>query len=71
MILPATRQRVVITGAEGVVGTVLRLGLAGTFDLELLTRTMQPFESVVADVIDFPLLKQALSGCDAVIHLIP
>jgi NAD+ dependent glucose-6-phosphate dehydrogenase len=67
--MPATPQRVVITGAEGVVGTVLRLGLAGTFGLKLLTRTVQPFESAVMDLADLPSLKAAFAGSNAVIHL--
>ena len=67
--MTTSRKRVVITGAEGVVGTVLRQGLAGRYDLKALTRTPQPFESGVADVADLPVLSEAFAGADAIVHL--
>ena len=63
------RETIVITGAEGVVGSVLRAGLAGAYELRCLTRTPQPFPSAVADITDEARLVEAFAGADAVIHL--
>lgn len=63
------RETIVITGAEGVVGTVLRAGLAEAYDLRCLTRTPQPFPSLVADVTNEDGLVNAFADADAVIHL--
>jgi NAD+ dependent glucose-6-phosphate dehydrogenase len=63
------RKKVVITGAEGVVGTVLRAGLADSYELLNLTRTPQPFPCVVCDLADEAGLAAAFAGAHAVIHL--
>jgi len=63
------RKRIVITGAEGVVGTVLRQGLAGSYEITAFTRTPQPFASAVGDLVDLAVLLRVFSGADAVIHL--
>ena len=60
---------VLITGAEGLVGSVLRRGLAKDFRLIALTRTPQPFESRVTDIGDLEALVAAFRGVDAVVHL--
>jgi len=62
-------MKVVITGSEGVVGGVLRAGLAGEFQIKALTRERQAFASVVADVRDFASLAREFAGAEAVIHL--
>lgn len=63
------RETIVITGSEGVVGAVLRAGLAKEYDLRCLTRTPQSFPSVVADIGDEARLVEVFAGADAVIHL--
>lgn len=63
------RETIVITGAEGLVGSVLRTGLAEAYELRCLTRTPQAFRSVVADITDEAGLVEAFAGADAVIHL--
>ena len=51
-----TPKRVVITGAEGLVGTVLRRGFPSGSEVVPITRSVQPFDSVVADVTDLGAL---------------
>lgn len=63
------REIIAITGSEGVIGSVLRAGLAGEYELRCLTRTPQPFPSAVADITDEAALVSAFAGADAVIHL--
>lgn len=62
-------MRIVITGAEGLVGGVLRKGLSPVFDVHALTRTAQSFPSSVADLCDLAALTHAFSGATAVVHL--
>lgn len=63
------RPRVLITGAEGLIGTVLRTQLAERFDCVALTREKQEFPSIVGDVTDLEALTRVFSGIDAVVHL--
>jgi nucleoside-diphosphate-sugar epimerase len=63
------RQRVAITGAEGVIGSVLRRGLAQSYELVALTRTQQDFAHVVADVTELAALQRSFAGVSAVVHL--
>ena len=65
----ASTKTVVITGAEGLVGTVLRQGLADRLRLVALTLTPQAYPSVVADIGQIDALTPAFQGVDAVIHL--
>jgi uronate dehydrogenase len=68
-------SRVLITGAAGRLGTILREGLRGRFDaLRLLDVASlgpgQPGEELVtADVRDLFAVTDAMDGIDAVIHL--
>jgi uronate dehydrogenase len=68
-------HRVLITGAAGRIGTILRKGLRNRFDvLRLLdTSTLgsaRPGEELVAaDVCDLSATVQAMDGVDAVAHL--
>jgi len=45
-------MRIAITGAEGMIGGVLRCGLSRRYELRALVRSPQVFESVLADVAD-------------------
>jgi nucleoside-diphosphate-sugar epimerase len=62
-------KRVVITGAEGLVGTVLRRGFPSRYEVVPMTRSVQPFDSVVADITNFEALVRGFAGVHAVIHL--
>jgi uronate dehydrogenase len=68
-------HRVLITGAAGKLGTILRQGLRNRFDvLRLLDiaplGTGEPGEELVtADVRDAPAVIEAMAGVDAVVHL--
>jgi uronate dehydrogenase len=68
------KLRVLITGAGGVIGTALREGLAGQYDLRLcdirpLGETRAGEEHVVADLVDPEAAIAAARGVDAVVHL--
>jgi nucleoside-diphosphate-sugar epimerase len=63
------KRRLLITGAEGTIGTVLRERLAERYELRSLTRRPVPFESMVADISDLDAITPAFDGIDSVIHL--
>lgn len=67
-------ERLLITGAAGEIGQLLRAGLRSQYQLRLADRSViEPLhdgeESVVADVCDLAAMEEAASGMDAVIHL--
>ena len=62
-------RRVLVTGAEGTIGTLVREFLSERFDLSSLTREPQPFPSHVADIADLSAIRPAFVGMDAVVHL--
>lgn len=62
-------RRVLITGAEGTIGTALREYLGDRYALSALTREVQPFTSHVADISDLDAILPAFIGVEAVIHL--
>lgn len=62
-------RTVLVTGAEGVIGTVVREFLDDRFRLRLLTRTPRSFPSHVADIADFDAIRPAFDGVEAVVHL--
>lgn len=64
-----TRTRILVTGAEGVIGTAVRRHLADRFDLRSLTRTPRDFPSYVADIADLDAILPAFEGVEAVVHL--
>jgi uronate dehydrogenase len=68
------RKKVLITGAAGRIGQVLRDGLRGTYDLRLMYhRTVLPAEEgeevVVGSIADLATAEKATKGVDAVVHL--
>jgi NAD+ dependent glucose-6-phosphate dehydrogenase len=63
-------KAVLITGAEGNIGSSLRQSLAERYALRLLTREPQlGLESFVADIADLDAILPAFEGMDAVVHL--
>src|SRR4051794_1203857 len=64
-----TFRRVLVTGAEGTIGTAVREFLSDRYDLRSLTRDPASFPSVVADITDLDALEAAFAGMDAVVHL--
>lgn len=67
-------QRLLITGAAGIVGSMLREGLRGVAPrirlLDLHTLDAGPDEEVmVGDITELEVAKRAMAGCEACIHL--
>lgn len=63
-------KTVLITGAEGNIGSSLRQGLANRYMLRALTLRPQPnFDSFAADITALDAILPAFAGVDAVIHL--
>ena len=67
--MTAAARRVLVTGAEGTIGTAVREHLGARYQLVSLTRTPQPFESHVADIAELDTIRPAFEGVDAVVHL--
>ncbi len=63
------KKRVLVTGAEGTIGTAVREFLGERYDLRALTLTPQDFPSHVADIADLEAIQPAFEGVDAVVHL--
>ena len=68
------RRKVLITGAAGRIGRVLRDGLKARYDLRLLYHNTvlpaEPGEEVcVADITDLDRMVEASAGVDAVVHM--
>lgn len=63
-------KRVLITGAEGLIGTVLRERLAERYDLRALTwKPIPGLASHVGDIADLEAIRPAFEGVDAVVQL--
>jgi nucleoside-diphosphate-sugar epimerase len=63
------KKRVLLTGAGGLIGTILRQRLTEQYDIRSLTLLPEAFPSVVADVSDLDAIAPAFAGMDAVVHL--
>ena len=68
------RKKVLITGAAGRIGQVMRAGLKERYDLRLLyRRTVLPAapgeEVFVGDINDTDVLEEAVDGVDAIVHM--
>jgi nucleoside-diphosphate-sugar epimerase len=63
------RKRVLVTGAEGTIGSALRRELADRYELVSLTLEPQDFPSRIADIAVLEDIEPAFAGVDAVVHL--
>jgi len=64
-----TSRRVLVTGAEGTIGTAVREQLAERYELSSLTLAAQEFPSHVADIAALDAIRPAFENVDAVVHL--
>jgi nucleoside-diphosphate-sugar epimerase len=63
-------KRVLITGAEGLIGSVLRERLPDEYELRALTwRPVEGLASHVGDIADLEAIRPAFAGIDAVVQL--
>ena len=62
-------MRVLVTGAEGTIGTAVREHLGDRYELHCLTHRSEPFASHVADIADLDAIRPAFHNMDAVVHL--
>jgi nucleoside-diphosphate-sugar epimerase len=62
-------KQVLVTGAEGLIGTLLRQRLTDRYAFRCLTYRPAGFPSVVADVADLDAIAPAFEDVDAVVHL--
>lgn len=68
-------QRVLITGAAGAIGSVVRHGIAGQYehvrlmDIKPLNDLRGDESAIVADLLDCDRLDEAVSGMDTIVHL--
>ena len=66
----ATKRRVLITGASGLIGGILREALADVYDLSGVdVRAVPGFDSLTADMTDLEAIQPAFDGIDTVIDL--
>lgn len=64
------KKTVLITGAEGVLGSILCQELASEYDIRALSRYPIPArDSIAADINDLGTLVAAFQGVDSIIHL--
>jgi nucleoside-diphosphate-sugar epimerase len=64
------KKTILITGAEGLIGSHLRVAFADKYHLRLLTlHPIAGMESIMADVTDMRALLAAFKGVDSIIHL--
>jgi nucleoside-diphosphate-sugar epimerase len=64
------KKTVLLTGAAGRIGTILRTGLADAYHIKGIDRIpAQGLDSVVADLTDMDSITPAFKGVDVVVHL--
>ncbi|MBA2294817.1 MAG: NAD(P)-dependent oxidoreductase [Actinobacteria bacterium] len=62
-------RRVLVTGAEGTIGTAVREHLGDRYELVSLTLTQQDFPSHIGDIADLDAILPAFESVDSVVHL--
>jgi nucleoside-diphosphate-sugar epimerase len=65
----SARRRILLTGAEGLIGGVVRARLGDRYEIRALTWRPAPFPSHVADVADLDAIRPAFDGVEAVVHM--
>jgi len=68
-VVDGERRRVLITGAGGTIGTVLRRRLRERYQLRLLAHEEIDEPAVIADISDGAAIRPAFEGIDVVLHL--
>src|SRR5579864_9242323 len=64
------KKTVLITGAEGLIGSHLSKALAEIYDLRLITlQPLSGIDSFVLDITDMEKLLPIMHGVDSVVHL--
>jgi uronate dehydrogenase len=65
------KRKILITGASGRIGTVLRRAFADEYEIRSLDRAPNPDDpnAIVADLQDYEALRLAMEGMDTVVHL--
>jgi nucleoside-diphosphate-sugar epimerase len=62
-------KKVLITGAEGTIGTAMREQLGERYEFSSITLTPRDFPSLAADIADLDAIQPAFEGQDAVVHM--
>lgn len=62
-------RRVLVTGANGLIGGIVRRHLGGDYALSFLALEPAPPPSHVGDIRDLATIRPAFAGADAVVHL--
>lgn len=63
------KRRMLLTGAEGTIGTAVREYLGDRYEIRSLTRRPVDFPSHVADIADFEAIRPAFDDIDVVVHM--
>ncbi len=62
-------KRVLITGASGLIGAILRDRLADRYDLIGLARRPEEFPHIIGDITNLDSMLAACAGVDAIVHM--
>ena len=62
-------KRVLITGASGVIGTLMRERLGTQYEFVNMTHRPADFPSHVGDIADFDIIRPAFEGVESVVHM--
>src|SRR5581483_3771200 len=64
------KKTVLITGAGGLIGSVLREALADRYNVRPLARRQIPdVETIIADITDLEAMLAACEGVDSIVHM--
>ncbi|MBA2278071.1 MAG: NAD(P)-dependent oxidoreductase [Chloroflexia bacterium] len=63
------RKRVLVTGADGLIGRLVMEALDDEYELIGLARNLSGYATVIADISDLAALLPVMEGVDAVVHL--